>query len=278
MGDEAALDRSEFYNWFKQRGLRYFVGSALPHTKDHFVMWSLQRTEKQGHVQRADVDLFEILNTHMAQAVRTASTVGSLTSHRKFGSAVMDALPQAVFALSCAGTILFTNKAAGSLIAEADGLRATNGVLEPHHRSKRGELRRMIHEAGRAGVEANGGWMRLPRRSGKSDYSVLVAPLVSEEVGLIGSSATVLVLVHDPARKNLVSVRMLQQVHGLTAAESRIVTALAAGHSVATISKSLEISASTTRTHLKSIFRKLGVNRQQDVVRVLASAAGPMLQ
>jgi two-component system response regulator FixJ len=68
---------------------------------------------------------------------------------------------------------------------------------------------------------------------------------------------------HEPAQSPL--------IQKLSARERDIVKQLSAGQRVAEIASSLEISPNTVRNHLKSIFRKLGVSSQ---VELLARLSG----
>ena len=56
---------------------------------------------------------------------------------------------------------------------------------------------------------------------------------------------------------------------GLTEAEARVAALLADGHSPDTIAQLNGTSITTVRTQLVQVFRKLGVARQNDVVRIL---------
>ena len=56
---------------------------------------------------------------------------------------------------------------------------------------------------------------------------------------------------------------------GLSPREGEILGYLGRGHSVAFIAKTLVISESTVRTHVKSIYRKLGVSSREDLIRFI---------
>jgi DNA-binding CsgD family transcriptional regulator len=64
---------------------------------------------------------------------------------------------------------------------------------------------------------------------------------------------------------------MLEAVYDLTDAESRLASALSAGHSIESAAAKLGIQMATARSQLKSVFRKTRVNRQQDLVRLITS-------
>lgn len=56
------------------------------------------------------------------------------------------------------------------------------------------------------------------------------------------------------------------EAFGLTATEGRIAAHLMSGGSIATYATTQGVSASTVRTQLKSIFAKVGVNRQAELL------------
>lgn len=56
---------------------------------------------------------------------------------------------------------------------------------------------------------------------------------------------------------------------GLSPREGEILGYLGRGHSVAFIAKTLVISESTVRTHVKSIYKKLGVTSREDLIRFI---------
>jgi DNA-binding CsgD family transcriptional regulator len=119
--------------------------------------------------------------------------------------------------------------------------------------------------------DASGGWARISRPSGRSSYAVFAAPLDLTDEELITSGAMALLFVYDLARQPKADPEMLSSVFGLTAAEARIASVLAAGHSLESAAAIAGVQPSTARAHLKAIFHKTGVHRQQELVRILAS-------
>ena len=76
-------------------------------------------------------------------------------------------------------------------------------------------------------------------------------------------------LVNDPEQPLPVSATRVQQLFGLTTAESMIAARCAAGVEPRDLAQELGISRLTLRTHLRSIFRKTGVKRQVELVILL---------
>ncbi len=63
---------------------------------------------------------------------------------------------------------------------------------------------------------------------------------------------------------------LIAQAFGLTQAESRLVSLIAAGYSVDDVAKRLRITRETARNHLKAAFSKTGTHRQSELVVLVA--------
>jgi DNA-binding CsgD family transcriptional regulator/PAS domain-containing protein len=267
---ESEMDRDPVYDWFGQHGLRYFVGSALPSTSTHHIVWSLQRSREQGHVQAGDIQLFEHISSHLARALRLADSLGTLRSFEALGWSVVESLTHALYALDPAGRLLFANAAARRLLRRNEGIAIVDGRLSVSRPVEQRELDRLIVDAAGAELGVSSGMCRISRPTGGPPFAVSVAPLHPfSGQGVPGDPAAVAVVVTDPCARQVVEHGLLTNVYGLTDTEARLAEAVAQGHSLDTAAASLGMRVATARTHLKSIFLKLEVNRQQDLVRFL---------
>jgi DNA-binding CsgD family transcriptional regulator len=61
---------------------------------------------------------------------------------------------------------------------------------------------------------------------------------------------------------------------GLTPAESRLAAALASGLALEAAAQAEGWTLNSAKTYLKSVFGKLGVSRQADLVRVVLTSTG----
>ena len=263
---EAEMDRDPSYNWWEQHGVRYFIGSRLPETDRHSLAWSLQRSRRQGHVDETDVELFETVRPHLAQAVAIADSLDTLAVHRRFSDAMLDALPRAVFGPDGAGVPLFVNASADRMLESRDCLRCEHGRLITAISRQQSQLDALIAGALSGGP---GGAMPLLRADGRRPCAVRVSPIVIDEAERLLRPA-VLVVVSDPASAAVIDGETLRALYDLTPAEARAAAALVEGHSIQSAAQLLGISGETLRTHLKAVFRKVGVSRQQDLIRILA--------
>lgn len=268
---ERTMDRDPVYAWLGKHGLRYYLGSPLADTPNYFAFTSLQRTRRQGHAEPGDGELLNLLVPHLTQAVSLADQLGTLRSYRRFGSAMLEALPQAVFALDRTGVLLFANATGCDLLASADGLNTEGGQLRTAATEEQALLDASIRSAMVPLGYPASGWIKVSRPSGRLPFALFVTPLPAAEEEITAAGASVLIMVHDIAQQRCAESRMLTKVYGLTDTEARLASALSGGHSIESAAALLRMKPATARFHLKAVFRKMGVGRQQDLVRALTS-------
>ena len=269
---EREMDSDPVYDWYGKYDLRYFIGCKLFDSPDLRAVWSLQRTRSQGHAQQRDIRLFELLTPHIARSLSTALQLGTLRSRERMSSTILGALPQEVFVVARDAQVLFANERALQLLARRDGVAMDGGRLKASDPNEQARLDTLVKSALAPVGSGERGWMRVSRPSGGPPYAVFVAPLHIADEELSAPGAKALVLVHDTAHHRSVAPDMLISVYGLTETEARLASALSGGHSMESAASLLHMRPATARTHLKAVFRKMGVGRQQELVRVLASA------
>jgi DNA-binding CsgD family transcriptional regulator len=170
------------------------------------------------------------------------------------------------------GHVLETNPLASEILRQEDGLQIRDGQLTAMRSFDSAKLAASI--AGRTSVAADG-HLLIGRRGGARPHAVTIAPL---DGGSDGPRAQriVMVLIVNPDWQTP-SERSVCAFFGLSPAESRLAAALMQGRKLADIARDSGVEVTTLRTQLSSILRKVGVERQVDLVRVLSSigAGGP---
>ena len=269
---EYEMDRDATYEWYGSHGLRYYVAGWIGGTETHHAYMSLQRSRRQGHVEPENVEQFKLVLKHMAQALALAVRLGTLDQQCRFDLALIDAMPQAVFALDRAGKVVMTNAKADRLLSEGDALVAFDGKLQCRIGSNHARFDSAVAAALDADTsESKGGWVRIERSSSRRALMALVAPLISPESPFGTIEPEALVIIGDAAAALAVDEEALHDLFSLTQAEARLACALSAGHSIESAAALFEVQSATIRSELKSVFRKTGVNRQQDLVRLITS-------
>lgn len=118
--------------------------------------------------------------------------------------------------------------------------------------------------------------MIVPRRSGKRPLLLQIAPLAyvtpidAPRDGLEGMAASALIMIFDFDRHSRPACSAALRALGLTAAEASVASLVGAGISPVDAADRLGITVLTIRTHLKAIFQKLGLQRQNDLVSIVS--------
>ena len=85
-----------------------------------------------------------------------------------------------------------------------------------------------------------------------------------------GFEPRVLIVARGADRRKDEIEQLLQDAYALTASEARIAERLGEGESPDTIARSRQVSLATIRAHLRSIYQKMGLNRQAELAECVS--------
>ncbi len=186
------------------------------------------------------------------------------------GSALLEALPYPVLALDAEGAVRFSNSAALDLLRLGDGLNLESGRLLCWRKEAQARLAGALQSHVQTYSEPERLVTVVARPSGRQPW--LLASWAIQPPARSG--ATSLLCILDLAESALVPPPLLQALFGLSQAEARLAALLGAGYDLLGASTRLRIQPETARSQLKAVFRKMGVARQQELVRVLTQIGG----
>jgi DNA-binding CsgD family transcriptional regulator len=158
------------------------------------------------------------------------------------------------------------NLTAEHIARRDDGLTVRQGILSALRVFENAKLARFIAAAAQWKSAAAMGRMLVGRR-GRPAYALTVAPL-DAELGVYQRPFAI-IFVTDPDECSP-SERELAEFFGLSPAESRLAVALLEGKRLRDVAAESGVRITTLRTQLSSILKKVGVERQVDLVRVLS--------
>lgn len=165
---------------------------------------------------------------------------------------VLDRVGSAAVLIHCRGRKTDFNVLARRIISEAPHDPAVP-VAEPF-------TSRMIQNA----LTEPFGTVELERP--RSDQRLVFQAM---DITAMGEPHRLLILI-DLAIRTDVYAPALEKIFGLTAAEGRLAAELSRGIPLATIAQSRNVSITTLRTQLASIFGKTGTSRQPELVALLS--------
>jgi DNA-binding CsgD family transcriptional regulator len=216
-----------------------------------------------------------LLLPHIRRAVTISDLLDLQAVERTHFTYALNALRCAVLLTDVNGRIVHANRSAENMLREATAIRDERGILKAVLTPASRELGQAIRLAAQDDFQI--GKTGLAVRLSEDDSSPVMAhvlPLATSELrGRFEPTAVAAVFIRnrEDARDN---AELLATTYALTPAETRVLSCVLAGRSIAESAGELRVAAATVRTHLYAIFQKTGVSRQQDLL-LLASQLSP---
>ena len=167
------------------------------------------------------------------------------------------------------------------LLKRASVLRAEGGRLIANDSQADRTLADTFATAGNGdtAVGIKGVAVPLVARDGER-YVAHVLPLTSGARRQAGASyaAVAALFVHKAALDTPSPPEAIAKAYKLTPMELRVLLAIVEVGGVPEVAEALGIAESTVRTHLNQTYHKTGVNRQADLVKLVAGFSNPLLK
>jgi PAS domain-containing protein len=146
--------------------------------------------------------------------VRIQERLETVQSRRRAASGALDRLSLGVFFLDARGRVVEMNSAAKKIVDIKDGLTLDRGTLVAIDTRAEVQLQRLIF--GAAAAESGrilelGGAFSLPRASGRHPLSAMVAPTGATGLFPGSRTASVVLLVEEPVRRQTAPVRRVHR-------------------------------------------------------------------
>lgn len=187
---------------------------------------------------------------------------------------ILEGLGRAAFVCDVTGQVRGMTSQAGVLL-KAGGLQVAKGRLSALEAGPNRSLEAAIAKACRGAPEASRiATLAFSRAGGGFDglrFDVLDVIALPPAAYVFGVEPRVMVVARGQARGGGEIERLLQDAYALTASEADVAVRLGEGDSPDAIAAARGVSAGTIRTHLRSIYQKIGVNRQVELVARLRS-------
>jgi DNA-binding CsgD family transcriptional regulator/PAS domain-containing protein len=281
LGGGQAFQPTEIWSDFCHRyDLGESLGAVLERQPEFAHVIITGRRASQPDFDSADRRAFAVILPHVARAWRVKRMLAEWKEKAGTLKFVLDRLDRAILVTGPEGQIRFANRAADRLLSRGDGIDATRGRLRAERSRDTDALRRLIDRASRTSVGAGQVAVDAVSVACSNDspaLAIVAEPLAPGHSDRLGHSAApgAVLFIGDSEASNRPSIERLRIVYGLTPAEARLTSLIVQGHGVASAADELGVSRNTTKYHLKTVFEKIGVTRQTQLVRrVLADVGG----
>jgi DNA-binding CsgD family transcriptional regulator/PAS domain-containing protein len=267
-------ERSEIYNDFVRPECDFFwcLGAAIPLSDGQVGMLGVLRDRQDTHFGTIESAELNALLPHLRRSLQLTHHLRGLQLDLAHARATLDALSIGIVICNAAGRVQLTNRIAEEILNRGDGI-ALDGeqIVAAADPQAQQRMRRLIAGAARrAGIEADGGGVRIDRHDGPA-LKILVAPLPEAQHASLGGAGGAMLLIDDPAHRSAPDIDALKALFGLTSAEARLARRLAHGDSTAPeIATEFALSPQTIRTQMKSIHRKMEVSHQAEISAIIS--------
>lgn len=275
----AELKASEFYKQYLSRYLvGYVLGVDIGAVRGITGRLRLARLERRSDYSVHDRLICEHLVPFLRVALDLFVKRVDIETENEALSATISGMSVGSILVDADARIMSANTTARAILGQEDGVLDANGKLCLSEPGRSKELQDLIRSNAEASlnltVPANTRSLLIERPSGRESVSLLVRPATIAADCQLHVRQTALINLIDPAQPRLKLIDSLVQQFGLTRAEARVAISISNGHSTAETAQAQNISRNTIRSHLRSIYSKMGVVRQADLVRaVLVSVA-----
>ncbi len=274
-----ALLNSDFYKLVMEpQGWYDFLGADIRFDDEVDARFRVGRYRESKEFGKAEKKLLKDLLPHLQRALRLHARLNRSEKERALYAGAVAQLAVATLILDESGQVLSCNPLAEQLLQQQDGLNVNGGQLMLENRDANSEwqklLQGILHAPGgsRITVEA----LRVPRRSGRADLGLVVRSVPGSGTGDGSGMPSVAVFISDLEQSTEAPVDVITRLFGFTPTEATLAMLLARGLNLDEASAELGVSRNTTRTHLRALFAKTGVNRQSMLVRLLLKSVAPL--
>ena len=265
---EPELRRNEWYNDFVLKsGVRDIVAAQISNTGSHRVFFGIHEGIGEKPLRASRLKRLNRLLEPLRRAAEVQLRLRELGWKSAVVARAFDQVSTGVIVVDADGFVIEMNELAERVVRRGDGLTVRHGALGAVRVFETAKLAAAIASATRPGAAAATGRILIGRQSGNYDYILAVSPL-GVDLGFYSDPMALIIVVDPEAR--CPKADDLSAYFGLSFAESRLAIQLMSGKPLRAVAAESGASTATLRTQLRSILKKIRVERQADLLLVLA--------
>jgi DNA-binding CsgD family transcriptional regulator len=265
----ADLARDAFQQEFiKPHGFSSYAGAIVAGAAGVVLPISIERRIAEGPFQRGEVALMTELFSHLRAAGEVAVRIGMASARQMADALSATGYPVALLARN--GSVIHMNARFEHLIDDGIHVKATRlgSWQSDADRALTTAIDRALRHDGTLGEPLAP--VVLPRRDGFRPLVAQVVPVVGLANDVLHSVGAIVTLTDLETAGRAPAETVLEQAFGFTPAEARLAAQIAAGKTLAEISRQEGSARETLRSRLKTVFEKTGTGRQAELVLLLS--------
>ena len=250
------------------------VVSSDEHKRCAIVLW---RNADRPPFSEPEVETLRRLIGYFQRAIDFNARFASTYTDHQNAVSVLDQAPRAVIILDQNGLPTYQNLEAARVLSKNDGLTTSEtGIMidDEDSRTKILAFLEQMNAAESGQFSANRLITVIPRKSGGAPYKLIMyaLPIQHSQPMLNSNQPLAVLLIYDPETLVDLNTSLLHNFYNLTRAEAALAQSMFLGNSLPEATHQLGVSINTTRTQLRSIFKKVGVHSQAALLQEFAKS------
>ncbi|MES0809935.1 hypothetical protein ABLO27_10665 [Roseibium sp. SCPC15] len=261
--------------------VEYSLGVNLMEGKRSLSYFIALRNKSQKQFDENDCALLDELIPHLNRAILLQRDVGTIDFERNIAADTLDNLAIGLIIVDRFAQIRFTNATGQDVLDAKDGLAAAGGKLRaPGDQDGvlKQAINRAIHQA-QTGSNVSGEAVSVPNREKSDPVSIFISPLFGQHLksGWVHLREPLAILiVRELDKTNVTRQEVLGCMYGLTRSQARLANLIASGFSLQQAAEEAGITEASARQYLKTVFDKMDVSRQSELVTKALSLPVPI--
>lgn len=255
----------------KPNDIGYLSAMSLYNDDEWHIGIGVHRSFQAKPFSETDLNTLQLLYPHLKRALRIHKEFHKLRSRQQTLQAALGRLTLGLILLRQDGSLSYCNPVAEALLKQHQGLKLTSQhQLQAHFPKENQKLQAMISQLAQLDPqEISTRNLALGLHHPDREHPINIMLTTLHDPLQANHAGSIALYLSDPDASLNCSADTLHALYELTPAEAGVAIALANGQSPAQISSANGVSIETVRTQLKNIYTKMGVNKQQDVIRLL---------
>ena len=236
--------------------------------------WTLADPGQSDGWGARQIEMIECLLPHVRQFVQIRQVVARAQALSSSFIGLLENDRVGVIQLDRDGRILEANDRALETLRHGDGLYDRNGALQARFPADNTRFQDLLAAAlPPLGGQATAGSMTIRRVGDARKFMLTIKPVAGQALDFGARRAAALVLLTEPGGRPRLDAKLVADVLGLTAAESRVAVMLCEGMTAPDIATATGRQASTVNTLIQRAYRKLGIARQAELALLVLPLA-----
>ncbi len=267
-----------FREWAEPQGWVDSIWVLLDRSSTGYGFFSVLRDGTTGLVDASARRHMGLIAPHLRRSVLIGNVIDIGRSQAETFASGLDLLRAGVFFVDAAGRVQHANAAGRQMLAAGAPLRLGEGALVSRDEAGADALRSALAEASLGDTALTSRGVAIPLEAG-GRHVAHVLPLTqgTRRRNAIEGRAVAAVFVQPQQAFQPPAPELIAKSFRLTPSELRVLLAVVEVGGVPDVADTLGIAETTVRTHLARLYAKTGVNRQADLVKLVAGFASPVV-